>query len=257
MYAILDPDGDLLITLQPETDPFAEWLPAITSNPENRPKQQEAIPETSQPIIHEPQADIQTPHPNPSFLVLSKHMCLASPRFHKMMSGEWLEATTVDPDGRRHVSMEGFDLEAFTIVMQIIHAKCINVPRCDNVDTLGKIAIVVDDLQCFDAFNIWSDLWIQTLKEDFGRLSHAFDRKLIIWIFLSYVFYNNEVFKETTRIAILESDGSLPTLGLPIRNKITGNYSRFDTPEDIVNVRLRFYQPRARSPHRRVVCGPL
>lgn len=202
---IIDPDGDLVITLQPAAEPFAEWETA------------------TRPYSI---ADLMPPDEiydeDTEFLVSSKHLCLASPRFHKMLTGDWLEARTIYPDGRRRVSMEGFHVDAFRIVMNVIHGlndSNINVPRTISLDQLGKIAVLVDDLQCQGTIAILSEIWIDKLK---GSVSDTYDRNLIIWIFVSSVFGQAEVFKQVTRTATLKSEGEVPTLGLPIRGKITG-----------------------------------
>jgi hypothetical protein len=141
-----------------------------------------------------------------------------------MLTGDWLEANTVYPDGRRHVSMEGFDLTAFRTVMDIIHGKTdkARVPRDITLDMLGKISVLVDDLECHDNVDIFAEVWIDKLKVLKPPTTKTYDRQLIIWIFVSSVFRQATIFQQVTRTAIMKSEGSIPTLGLPIREKITG-----------------------------------
>lgn len=122
---IIDPEGDLLIALQPAAEPFAEWETTTSSDPP---------------------ADLTVPQEfyqqeDTEFLVSSKHLCLASPRFRKMLTGDWLEAKPIYPDGRRHVSMEGFCVDALMTVMNVIHGinkNKIDVPRAVSLNKLGK-----------------------------------------------------------------------------------------------------------------------
>lgn len=228
MSIILDPDGDLVITLIPTTEPFAEWVEATDLATESEASQNgpEADPE-SQTLteglevtnLEQQQEQIPTPEPNPTFLVSLKHLCLASSRFRKMMTGPWIE-TKMHPDGRRYLTMEGFDIEAFTIVLRVIHGRSGKVPRQLDIDTYGKIAVVVDDLDCLEPFHVWSELWAVKLKNPVPYCA----RTMIIWLFVSYVFRQAKKFKKITQTAIFRSDGPIPTLGLPIRDKIICEY---------------------------------
>lgn len=80
----------------------------------------------------------------------------------------------------------------------------------------------MDDLQCQEAIAILSEIWIEKLE---GSISETYDKDLRIWIFVSYVFRQVEVFKRVTCKAILHSDAEIPTLGLPIREKINSTCS--------------------------------
>lgn len=128
----IDPDGDLLITLTPLTKPFAAWpvdddndTQSVASNdsPAASTTADASNTSTSDETNPSDNEDITPPPPEPVlFRVSAKHMCFASPRFKQMLTGPWLEATTIHPDGLRHVDIDGdFDASAFEIVMMVIH----------------------------------------------------------------------------------------------------------------------------------------
>jgi hypothetical protein len=231
---IIDPDGDLVVILNVETKPFAPWPIASEASSPELVEGSDTSP--SQSFFQSPESDDNdtggssstgAEQPSPvdgivEFLVSSKRLCFAVPRFRTMLTGDWTEAKTVHSDGRRHVEMEGFYSDAFKIMMDIIHAKNDIVPRRVNLDLLGKIAVLADDLQCHGAVSVFSEVWIDRLQGEIGPI--FYDRNLIIWIFVSYVFRHASTFKKVTSAAILKSIKDMPTLGLPIRIKITGKY---------------------------------
>jgi len=147
---------------------------------------------------------------------------LASPRLKAMFSGPWAEANSCDANGLNRWELgEIFDHEAFTTVMNIIHGRNRTVPRSVNLEMLAKISVVVDDLSCFEAMEVFSKMWITELR---GSLPSTYCRNLVFWIFISSVFREGTetILTSTTRTAVLNSQGEIDTLGLPIRHDIVG-----------------------------------
>jgi hypothetical protein len=219
MYEKADPDGDLLITLEPSTEPFAPWPTERAEKTYSKKTPEKTT--GKRPREPEPKDCLQV-------VVSSKVMTLVSARFKKMLTGPWKEATTVYPDGLRHVDMEGFDKEAFMILLHIFHSNTSKVPRTMDVDQLAKIAVLVDDLQCHEAVVLWVEIWIKHCyesDEDDGSCCgpyccHVYDdRDLLLWILISSVFNQPDIFRHVTRVAILHSHGPIPTLGLSVRDK--------------------------------------
>lgn len=164
MAVVIDPDGDLLITLTPPAGPFAVWPYGEDDSDDY--------------VTHTDDGPVQ-------FKVSSKHLCLVSPRFKIMLTGRWREATTIYPDGMRHVDMEGFHPDAFEIVMNILHCHNDEVAQVLSLESLAQICMVVDDLQCHRAVHAFSQIWTRTLPtftqgyEDFhndDQFDSSFDR---------------------------------------------------------------------------------
>lgn len=153
--------------------------------------------------------------------VSSKHLCLASRYFDTMLSGSWAEATTVYDDGCRHANLEVVDLEAFKILMDVIHGRSRKVPRTVSLYTLAKLAVLVDYFDCHDVVGIVSDLWVEGLK---STVPESICKELILWMFISSVFRVPEIFESTTEAAILRSTGPIGTMGLPIMDSIVGEF---------------------------------
>lgn len=218
----VDPDGDLKIVLSLPTHPLAAWE-----------GDQDLLPNDSNANADDIEDIPMAPYearPLPSTLsqstelrlkVSSKHLTLASRRFKKMLGGNWVEAQTIHPDGCRHVNMEDFDPTALKIVMNIIHGRTRKVPRSVDLELLTNIAVLVDDLECYEEIEVFSDLWIGELKHS---IPDELARELVLWICVSTVFRQSGLFSRTTRTAILWSTGPFESLGLPIPKPIIGKY---------------------------------
>lgn len=213
----LDPEGDLMIVLS-TTEASSKYPGHVCLA--NDPCQEHcsaAEDKISPPISSHPNSLDRTL----SFKVSSKHVSLASRRFRKMLSGEWTEATTVHPDGCRHVELKGFNSEATNVVLSIIHGKTRSVPRSVGFDLLVMIALLVDDLECHEEVEVFSDMWIEGLRAD---LPLEWGQDVIPWILVSSVFRKPKIFQTATRTAIVHSPDSIDSLGLPIGRWVFGEY---------------------------------
>jgi hypothetical protein len=97
--------------------------------------------------------------------VSSKHLSLASKHFADKF--KWLEgdANIVQSDGRVHVKLDGFDPNAITIVMNIIHGRGPRIPKTLDLETLAKVAVFVDSFKCYDAVEAYADRWLGQLEK--------------------------------------------------------------------------------------------
>lgn len=122
-------------------------------------------------------------------------------------------------------------------VMDIVHGRGRKVPRTvPDVETLAKIAVVVDAFKFHDAVEVYAERWFAGLLSSLlssrnsnkGRdeavMEAADDRELVLWIFASYVFRQAEVFKAATRVAVLRSEGPIPSLGLQVREGVISEF---------------------------------
>jgi len=223
MYEV-DPDGDLIIILHSSEEQFAPW-----DDQDDKP--------TVSPTFLECDATVETgglqvttdgASPTSSitlprswhFKVSSKHLILASPRFKKMLTGDWKEAKTVNEDGYRHVTLDaGFDPEALKLFLDIIHGRIRKVPKSLDLEMLAKVSILVDDLECHEEVELFRDIWLKDMSTSSPT---EYSRDLVLWILVSSVFYKPELFEFTTRTAILYSTERIQTLGLPLRDVIVG-----------------------------------
>lgn len=204
----VDPDADALVIVPPQTEPFAPWEEGTTHT------QQKTTSTTAAPPASRPGLRIK---------VSSKHLSFASKIFKsklKYAGGQQSKQS----DGRIHLQLaseEQFDSKAVAIVLNALHGKGSKVPKEVDLDTLGQIALFVDKFQLFDAVEVYGERWISRLEH---TIPDAYNRDLIVWLYISYVFRNAEVLRGVTKTAIVGSDGPIKTLGLPIRDKLISKF---------------------------------
>jgi hypothetical protein len=148
--------------------------------------------------------------------VSSKHLVLASSYFKHNLGSGLAESCTLQSKGHVELPMDGQGLSETLIVMNIIHNRNRQVPPNVNLDTLTKIAVLVDYLECHEAIEPFSDMWIAQL-EMFTGIPNDYSRALVQWLCISLVFDKPTIFNPTSFTVINHATGPIETLGLPIR----------------------------------------
>jgi hypothetical protein len=125
--------------------------------------------------------------------------------------------------------MEGFDIQAFQYVIHIIHGNNRQVPLSVDLDTLGKIALVVDDLQCDEAAERHVLGWAVALQKQASEAGSTMPgQDLVIWLFICRTLRflpvdQTECILDFARWnAVLHSTGRLGSRGLPIPDRWLG-----------------------------------
>ncbi|KAK4202944.1 hypothetical protein QBC40DRAFT_337975 [Triangularia verruculosa] len=200
----VDPDADALVTVPPQTQQFAPWEETTAQSQTRETTSTKAAPPASRPGLR--------------IKVSSKHLSFASKIFKSKL--KYAGPKSKQSDGRIHLQLapeEQFDSKAVVIVLNALHGKGSKVPKQVDLDTLAQIALFVDKFQLFDAVEVYGERWISRLED---TIPDAYNRDLILWLYISYVFRNAEVLRAATKTAIVGSDGPIKTLGLPIREKL-------------------------------------
>ncbi|KAI3342223.1 hypothetical protein F4824DRAFT_511972 [Ustulina deusta] len=223
--SVLDPDGDLLVIL---CNPSSTT--GLCEDPESSSLGTAAVvgsysDSDSDCDIHidiHKEAELTPPGSEvPSewhCKVSSKHLALASPYFKAMLNGPWREATEIHEDGLRHWEVEDFNPHAMSIVLSIIHCKNHLVPQLLGLDMLVEVARIVDYLKCYEATELYGSLWIRSLEDN---IPTSYNNELLHWICIACVFREDKIFERCTRVAILENQQEIPTLGLPVLAQVS------------------------------------
>ncbi|KAH8685914.1 hypothetical protein BGZ60DRAFT_477629 [Tricladium varicosporioides] len=140
-------------------------------------------------------------------LVSSKHLSLASSVFHVMFENNFREGLELQSSDKAEVLLPEHDLEAFTLLMNIIHAKSRQIPRKVTLSLLLKLAILVDKYQLLEAISAWGDIWVAALKQ---FIPHRFCNDLISWLCITWVFRCPDEFQAVT--LFLERESPEPNL---------------------------------------------
>ena len=227
----IDPGGDTVVSLRLSVTPFAKWKPrpggeegeefeSATTRREYRKGKKGKL---------DPLA-IEWPEPDPDpdriiqFQVSSRHLALASPMLKAMLctAGAWSEAQK-DEDGLYQISAKDWDETAFSIVLHVLHCQYSKVPEDVDLETLTKIAVIVDYHQLHEAMVLVSRTWLGTFKK--AKLPTELNRELCLWLTVASVFREAGIFKSLTRIAILNAwkDMDFPE-DLPIPPGVISEY---------------------------------
>ncbi|KAH6977811.1 hypothetical protein EDB82DRAFT_537658 [Fusarium venenatum] len=134
-------------------------------------------------------------------LVSRKHLELASSYFEKMFSGPFTEGKA-DPLGLRRVTATDWDPKAFNIILTIIYGYHRDVPRSLGLEMLAKLAIIVDYYECHECIELHADIWLERLKPE---VPTVYERDCILYMLVSWVFSQPDVFAKTTRLALWHS----------------------------------------------------
>ncbi|KAK1830933.1 hypothetical protein QBC39DRAFT_260074 [Podospora conica] len=198
----MDPDGDTIITLNDPGAPFATSMsPGAMDPPQDD-------------LASEPMDS--TPH---TFLVSSRHLILASPVFKKMLTGsDWSEANKVE--GQFRVDASEWDPAAFAIVLNLVHGWHRRTPKSVTLETLANIAAIVDYYEFYEAVEVACSSWVSTLRVS-EPIPEEPGRKLYLWMLNAWVFGLDDIFKSTTKAAILHATSVLEAPdNLPIPAKV-------------------------------------
>jgi hypothetical protein len=85
---------------------------------------------------------------------------------------------------------------------------------------LAKIAVLVNYYGCFEVVKLFTEMWITGLK--ITSPPRSYSRDTMLWIWISWVFREQEQFQAATKIALKESRAPVSSLGLPIPERIIG-----------------------------------
>lgn len=162
--------------------------------------------------------------------VSSKHMTLASPVFKAMFTSPFAESETLRAIGQVEIELPDDDCFAFTILMNIIHARGQQTPREVSVKTLASIAILVDKYELHNSVTIFARMWVDRILERTSYIREQDEAYLLLWLSISWVFRNNPLFTGVSKKLInhIQSEFDVAVFDkLPIPQQIFGKYSGF------------------------------
>lgn len=210
----IDPDGDMILTLKNPCAPFAVWheddaTPLPTSLDLSSQEPQGSDLNCSDEIIGlAPTSSAVT------YRISSRHLSSASERSRKMRH-QWEQKR--ESDGYFHISVEDWDSEALLAILNIIHLRNRQVPHEVSLEMLSKLAVIVDYFEFHEAVEVFSKTWIADLQ---GSLPTSYCRDLILWMWISHVFHEEDILKTVICTAVRHSLGWMEDLGLPIPEHI-------------------------------------
>lgn len=237
-----DPDADLELILTAEEPPelveqifeFTEkdLVPTIKSNTANQTaahtdnavSQVSAGSDSTETEPHSSNTDIPTPAPSKKeirFLVSSKHMILASPVFKAMLQYDNFKEGVALSKGTAEVPLPDDDPASWEIILDVIHNNTRRkIPWGVDLQTMINLAILVDKYQLGNLLLFHANIWAKKLEKK-TSLPNAITPDLISWLCISWAFELDDMFANSTRIAIKFGNGDIPNdRNLPIPDRI-------------------------------------
>lgn len=153
------------------------------------------------------------------FYVSSRHLQVASPWFRRALAKEcWVEGQPVNE--RYRLLAHDWDEQALLLILNIFHLRNKQVPRSVSLETLAKVAVLVDYYECGEALDLFTSMWIDDLKKT--DLPSMYCRDLILWIWIAWIFNLEPQFQSATAVAITKATEAIQILELPIPEIISG-----------------------------------
>ncbi|SPJ90332.1 uncharacterized protein FTOL_13213 [Fusarium torulosum] len=160
------------------------------------------------------------------FRVSTKHLCIASPVFSKMIRGNFQESQPNDK-GFLEIKATDWNTRALLILLDIIHGHHRQVPRKLDLDTVAQIGLLVDYYDCLEIVQVFFDHWYAHLHDWWKYSWLNFDKSPLtsfgeaesLLLFIALTFRSSVVFKNLTISAILTTSDLIET-HLPIPSQI-------------------------------------
>ena len=220
----LDPKGDILLSVyNVPYDLSQDWRdlngdllagfsePSKTSNPVNGPADGETTEENG---------DLETS--DQSILQIrasSKHLTLSCPQFERTLQQGFREGNELQSTGCLELPIEEWEAMSFLILMMIIHGRTRAVPRKLSLKRLSEMAVLVDYYECYEAVELFSDMWVPMEQRHIPNIIDA-ER----WLFISWVFQRSAIFRESSHYLQRHGKDKLLTKELPIPGHVRGEF---------------------------------
>lgn len=153
-------------------------------------------------------------------LVSKKHLMLTSSYFEKMFNGPFAEAEA-NAQGLRQVKASDWDLEAFSILMNIVHGHHRRVPSSLTLETLAKLVLIVDYYEFHETINIYLDHWLTHFEHG---LPQKYGRDSMLLLLIVCVIPRKVVFGSMTYLALHYSTGLIKVQELPIPDLLLSKF---------------------------------
>lgn len=193
------------------------------------PVQPEQQPDTPVPSISNSQTQENPACASPTDLVRSKdtsiiyqissaHLLSASPKFRSELQSS--KNRQKDGDGFLRMESSDWNPEAFEILLNTLHTRYRRVPKQLSLEMLAKVAVMVEYYQCWEAFELISQTWIQHVRLH-NPVPPNYDRDLVLWMMIAWVFKLPKEFAKTTALALRQcTESSIQDMGLGIPSLI-------------------------------------
>jgi hypothetical protein len=150
--------------------------------------------------------------------VSAKHLTLASPVFKKQLTGSWKESVAYQDNGSVEITTEGWDIDAFLLLLRIMHCQFHQIPKHLPLEMLAKVTILVDYYDCAEVMKFFTHMWLSSFEEsqETPDRTARYSRDLILSLWIAWFYVTPGLFNDLTSTAMSQSNQEITNLGLPI-----------------------------------------
>jgi hypothetical protein len=195
-YHEVDPDGDLVLIVG-SSSCDADGEGNIDDSVSETPPAKEPAGEGIEASASDGDQEVR-------IRVSSKHLALASRVFQSMLRPGFLAGDQLRSQGFANLSLPDDNPAAMLILSNLVHGKNRRVPLKVKTSMLLELAILVDKYELLEITETILGSWFKNLKND---IPQGFSEDLLSWICISWVFENEELFEQATKLAQLEGEG--------------------------------------------------
>jgi len=142
----------------------------------------------------------------------SRHLILASDYFKSALTMGFAESASASGDFAHVVRAENMNLEAFRLVMSIVHGQTHQVPRKISLNLLAKVAVIVDYYKFHKAVEFFFQVWIEQIETP---AEWQYGADFLLRLLVSCIFQEKEMFQKLTKVYLLHARGPIHQLDLP------------------------------------------
>ncbi|KAI9733574.1 MAG: hypothetical protein M1834_003176 [Cirrosporium novae-zelandiae] len=151
-----------------------------------------------------------------------KHLTLASHYFSRILSSP-ANANTIKTKGYIEIELSSDEnASALVILLNIIHGYPRGVPQWIDFETFTDVAILVDNFECREVIELYSDIWIKGLARPIDTCLPD----VTGWLYVCWVFRKLDKFNIMRRFLQYQSTGPIDTFGLLIPDWIVDNIEK-------------------------------
>ncbi|CAN9252187.1 unnamed protein product [Alternaria alternata] len=206
----IDPNGDMLIILKDPNTALLEWREDKELFEETI---AQAAAEATETANNSEVAPLERELPKTRYLVSSRQMRIVSPYFENMFKFNYGETVPVFEDDLYHVQAQGWNPEAFAVVLNVAHIQLQAIPKKVSLASFAWLYVIADYYQMEGVLGLFTLGWLKQLKQQ--PMPRAYSRELVLWMFLSMKLQDMKTFDNMALIATRNSCYPIQFLDLP------------------------------------------
>ncbi|KAL3457523.1 hypothetical protein BJX64DRAFT_293013 [Aspergillus heterothallicus] len=224
---VLDPSGEVILVVR---NPVAQFQPT-PPEPSESDTDTDARPPSKRARVSrktgKASVDIQEQgqnHKDPKCIeiriqVSGKHLSLGSPVFHETLNGDRKNGKFFREDGCMELRVDDWDIDAFLVVLYILHAQTHKVRHAVTLERLARIAVIANHYQC-EGVATFSHVWYTGVE--FPPVIGADPELILTSIWVAFYFRWQEEFELFTRWCMELSHEEISSPKFPIPAQIIG-----------------------------------